>query len=73
MATICEAATNPEMRCTGTDSRWERDVQGNMLCRTCSACERVQLRRYRAGVLTDDQCDRVGLTPDHTAVYYRDY
>jgi hypothetical protein len=41
-------------RCgSGLPSEWQFDVRGIELCRTCPACHKQSMRRYRPDVLTD--------------------
>lgn len=56
---------------SGQESHWENDEQGIPLCRTCPACEREKLRRYRPEVLDEDQRERAGY-PIHQDLSYAD-
>ena len=53
-----------------TNSWWEYDREGIELARVCDQCRQEQLRRFNPAVLTDEQCEVLGLSLDRPV--YRD-
>lgn len=49
---------------TRAESWWEHDVQGIPLARVCRECVKFKLKGYDRAVLTDEQCETLGVSLD---------